>query len=441
MNTLELLNDLTSYLAERNLRVENGSNHSLGNSGIVNVYPKTEEGISLVLKYATDHKLTISIMGRGTKRGFGGLNETSDILLSLEDYKGVVEHTVGDMTLTVKAGTTFQEIQDYLDDTNQRIALDPFNPFEATIGGILGANDSGPKRFKYGSSRDSVIGLRILYPDGSVIRTGGKVVKNVAGYDMNKLFIGSMGTLGVISEVTFKLRPLAKYESLVLLSFPEGNMDNIKLCAKKVLDSVLEPVCMELLSPSLSDRLFHRNDYILAVSFEDVESSVHYQIKLLKDIMPANTVCNILSKEDAQVFWEKFYQITPASTSSGNNAETIAALKIGVVNFDVLKVIKKADLLQDVNNIKIEAHGGLGHGLCQLIITGAKEDILSAIEKIRKIVLGLEGYVIVKHLPFTIRKDINVWGEKPPHFFLLEGIKSKIDPNRILNPSRFVGGI
>src|SRR5690606_23803693 len=153
------------------------------------VYPNEEEQIATILKFANDNKLTINIEGMGTKRGFGGTIERADIVMSLKNYTGITEHSVGDMTMTVKAGTPFIEIQQYLSEYNQTVPLDPTDQEEATIGGIIAANDSGPKRLGYGSARDLVIGLRIAYPNGQIIRTGGKVVKNVAGYDMNKLFI------------------------------------------------------------------------------------------------------------------------------------------------------------------------------------------------------------------------------------------------------------
>ncbi|MEH7124941.1 FAD-binding oxidoreductase [Bacillus sp. JJ1773] len=439
MNTVVLLEDLRSVLSEEQLSIENSHNNYLGNGGLATIYPYTEEDIAAVLKHANEKKLTISVMGSGTKRGFGGQNETSDILLSLAKYKGVVEHTVGDMTITVKSGTTFQGLQDYLAKANQKIPLDPFFPAEATIGGIIAANDSGPKRLKYGSARDSVIGLRTIYPDGTIIRSGGKVVKNVAGYDMNKLFIGSMGTLGVISEVTFKLRPLPKYESLVLVSFPDGNEESIKEFAIKVLDSVLEPVCIELLTPSLSERLNNKKSFTIAISFEDVETSVQYQEKMIKSLAPPHSMLTILHQSEAQNFWKKFYELRLNEQDSGN--ETIAVLKIGVVNLNVIKVMKEAVTLQDIKNVAVEAYGGLGHGLCQVKINGSKEDVVDSIHDLRKTVESIGGYAIVKHLPFSIRKDVNVWGEKPSYFSLLEGIKKKVDPNRILNPNRFVGGI
>lgn len=441
MLVAELLTDLKSILPEDQIFEGESQNHPLGNGGKVTVYPKLEEEISNVLQYANDNGKKISVVGGGTKRGFGGMTESTDILLSLANYKGIVEHTVGDLTLTVKSGTTFKELQEYLNKHNQKISLDPAWPEYATIGGIIASNESGPKRLGYGSARDVVIGLRTVYPDGRIIRTGGKVVKNVAGYDMNKLFIGSMGTLGVVSEVTVKLRPLPKHESLILLSFPQGNLEEIRSFVINLLDSMMEPTALELLNPSLSESLTGQNYYTLAISFEDVESSVHYQENFVRNIQPPSTKMNILQKSEMQVFWDKFYTITPngAGPDSGNEIE--ASLKIGVVNLDVLHVVQESQLLRDSKNVQVEAHGGLGHGLCQVNLKGASDDIVSAIHQLRDSVSQLGGYVIVKHLPFSLRQKVDAWGEKPSSFFLIEGIKSKVDPNRVLNPKRFVGGI
>ncbi|WP_026045650.1 FAD-binding oxidoreductase [Paenisporosarcina sp. TG-14] len=441
LNVTDLLTDLKSIISEEQIKGGEDVNHPLGNGGQVTVFPTSEEEIAAILKYANTHGRKISVMGGGTKRGFGGLIESADILLSMVNHKGIVEHEVGDMTLTVKAGTPFKQLQEYLAIHKQQISLDPAWPEIATIGGIIVANESGPKRLGYGSSRDVVIGLRNIYPDGSIIRSGGKVVKNVAGYDMNKLFIGAMGTLGVVSEVTVKLRPLAKFESLILLSFPEGNLDAIRTFSKSLLDSTMEPVTLELLSPSLSEKLTGQFTYTLAMSFEDVESSVHYQEGFVKSMQPSDTNMSILSQQKAHIFWNQFYTICPNGADVLSGKKTEAALKIGVVNLDVLQVIKESELLKDPFGLMVEAHGGLGHGLCQVNLKGSSEDIVLAIHHLREFVTKLGGYVVVKHLPLNLRKKVDVWGDKPSYLFLLEGIKSKVDPNKILNPKRFVGGI
>ncbi|MDQ0255721.1 glycolate oxidase FAD binding subunit [Evansella vedderi] len=414
--------------------------HPLGNGGKITVLPSTEEEIAAVVKYANENGMTITVTGTGTKRGFGGTIEDADILLSLENYHGIVEHTVGDMTITVKSGTKFEELQRYLQKHKQKIPLDPAWPENATIGGVIAVNDSGPKRFRNGSARDVVIGLRTVYPNGSVIRSGGKVVKNVAGYDMNKLFIGSMGTLGVLTEITMKLRPLPEYESLLLLSFPKGGMEEIRSFAVRLLDTMLEPVTLELINPVLAEKLTGQSTYTLAIGFEDVESSVHYQEEYVKKIHPEAQL-TILQEDDSREFWQQFYQIGPKGTDSPSKLVTEASMKIGVKNMAIPEVIKESVHLQDMYNLEVFAHGGLGHGLCQVHLKGAAQDIKSALTHLRNLVKDLGGNSVIKYLPLTLRKEMDVWGEKPSYFFLLEGIKKKIDPKKTLNNQRFVGGI
>lgn len=435
MISTDVMNELTSLISKDQIEIrESDAQHHLGNDGFIVVYPNEEEQIATILKFANDNKLTINIEGMGTKRGFGGTIERADIVMSLKNYTGITEHSVGDMTMTVKAGTPFIEIQQYLSEYNQTVPLDPTDQEEATIGGIIAANDSGPKRLGYGSARDLVIGLRIAYPNGQIIRTGGKVVKNVAGYDMNKLFIGSMGTIGVITEITLKLRPLPKYESAVLLSFPHNQMEEIHRFAIKLLDSYMEPKALQLLSPVLSKRLIGKNMFSIAISFEDVESSVHYQENYMKQIQPEESELTIFSKQEAKQFWDDL-----ANAFSRQNERT-AVLKIGVKNLDVIQVIKQCQLFEEIE-VEIEGHGGLGHGLCAVRIEGTDDELASFIETFRKEVEKIGGYVVLKHASLSLRKKVDVWGKKPAHFFLFDGIKTKIDPERTLNRGRFVGGI
>lgn len=436
MVTAELLTELKAVLSDVNIIKEGDQ---------VTLFPKTEEEIVKSIEFCQEHKKAILIVGGGTKSSIGASNGT-DIKLSLSEYSGIVEHTVGDMTVTVKAGTRYEDLQNYLAQHNQKVALDPSWPSKATIGGVIAANDSGPKRLGYGTARDSVIGLRTVYPNGKVIRSGGKVVKNVAGYDMNKLFIGAMGTLGVISEITLKLRPLQKCESLMLLSFPNGNLEDIRNFATTLLDSMMEPVALELLNPAISEKLTEVNAYTLAISLEDVESSVRYQEELIKNLQLNNTELEILDDAKAKDFWKKVYAVSPSGAddqemSDEKNVETVATMKIGVVNLNVLDVVRECQLLSDRYSIMAEAHGGVGTGICQVILRGASDDVRQAITHLREFAVKLGGYGIVKQLPKVLDGTVDVWGEKPSYFQLLLGIKTKMDPNRIMNPKRYIGGI
>jgi glycolate oxidase FAD binding subunit len=434
--TTELLTELKAVLPGVKAATE-------GNQ--LTLFPSTEEQIAEIVKYCQEHKKTILITGGGTKSKLGTSDKLVDIKLSLSEYSGIVEHTVGDMTVTVKAGTRYEELQDYLAGHNQKVALDPSWPKAATIGGVIAANDSGPKRLGYGTARDSVIGLRTVYPDGKVIRSGGRVVKNVAGYDMNKLFIGSMGTLGVISEITLKLRPLQKCESLILLSFPNGNLTEIRKFAVELLDSMMEPVTLELLTPTMAEKLTAINAYTLAISLEDVETSVRYQEEFIKKMQPHHAKLTILDEDKAASFWQKLNSIAPSGVdqdlSNENNTETVATMKIGVINLSVVEVLRECQLLEDRYSVTASAHGGLGTGICQVILRGASKDVSQSILHLREYAVNMGGYGIVKYLPDSLDGKVDVWGEKPSYFQLLEGIKAKMDPSRIMNPKRFIGGI
>ncbi|MEK3808713.1 FAD-binding oxidoreductase [Bacillus sp. FSL H8-0547] len=430
--------DLTAILPDEKVLHKTEWNHLLGNNGDITVFPTTEEEISEVVRYASDHGKKISIIGGGTKRGFGGLSDSADIQLSLSNYKGITEHTPGDMTVTVRAGTPFKELQSFLAQFGQMVSLDPSWPEHATIGGIVAANESGPKRLGYGSARDSVIGLRIVYPDGKVIRSGGRVVKNVAGYDMNKLFVGSMGTLGVLSEVTLKLRPLPACQSLVLLSYPEEMQEAMRTFSVQLLDSALEPVALELLNPALSKRLTGQKMNTLAVSFEDFEPSVRYQEEVLKKMVPEHVQMAILPEVETVKFWERFYTAAPNAYTRKPGSVTEASLKVGLKNLDVFNLM---EIVAKSAGTSPEAHGGLGHGLSKVHLRGSSQDVLAMIEAVRALAKDLGGYAIVTHLPYAMRHKTEVWGEKPDYFFLIEGIKKAVDPYSVLNDKRYLGGI
>ncbi|MFB5663805.1 FAD-binding oxidoreductase [Alteribacillus sp. HJP-4] len=414
--------------------------HLLGNDGKASVEPASEQDIAEVLKYADENNKTVSVISGGTKRGFGGAVKELDILLSLKKYRGIIEHVPGDMTVTVKAGTPIKELQDFLAEYNQMLPLDPSWPEEATIGGVISANSSGPKRLKYGSARDHVIGLRVVRSDGTIIRTGGKVVKNVAGYDMNKLFVGAMGTLGVLTEITLKLRPTAKFESVVILSFPEKDKNEVRSFSTAFLDTFLEPVSLEFLSPAVTDKLTGRPDYALAIAFEDVQSSVEYQLNWMKQNHPEEAEITVLEKDKAQDFWERFSRIAPSGTDDPAESQQWAAVKIGSKSIDVFDIVQELHSLNS-SELQLLAHGGAGHGLSYAYIK-AKEGVLDqTVEKIRLTAEKRGGYAVARHLPLSLRNEKTVWGQKTSPIFLMDGLKKKMDPKRLINPKRFAGGI
>src|SRR5690348_1169258 len=183
--------------------------------------PATESQLADALRLANESKLAVIPRGGGTKLGWGSPPARADIILSTMRLNHVLEHAWADLTVTVEAGCTFQRLQETLAQHGQRLALDPLWPEKATVGGILSTNDSGVLRLRFGSLRDLIIGVTIALPDGTLASSGGKVVKNVAGYDLPKLVTGAFGTLGVITRAVFRVHPLLRNTRTLSVSFVE----------------------------------------------------------------------------------------------------------------------------------------------------------------------------------------------------------------------------
>src|SRR6266852_8165114 len=183
------------------------------------VIPDSVEQVAQIVALTNQQGLKLLTRGGGSRINLGGIPEQIDILLETTKLTRLLEHEAPDLTCHVEAGITLAELQTKLATKGQRLALDPPNAQQATIGGILASNASGPKRLRYGTARDLVIGLHVVQASGEVARSGGSVIKNVAGYDLNKLYIGSLGTLGIIVEANFKLQPLPINERTLILTF------------------------------------------------------------------------------------------------------------------------------------------------------------------------------------------------------------------------------
>ncbi|PTX60324.1 glycolate oxidase FAD binding subunit [Melghirimyces profundicolus] len=435
--TAMALNDLLP--AERISRSE--SSNPLGNSGDWIAQPRTENEIADLLRHADEKGWKVTVTGGGSKRGYGGLRERYDMMLSLADLRGVVEHRRGDMTVTVRAGTPIRELADHLAEHGQRLPCDPRWPGTATIGGVVAANETGPRRLAFGAPRDFVLGLRVICPDGRILRTGGKVVKNVAGYDMNKLFVGSMGTLGVMSEITVKLRPLPPDQCLMYLTFPEGSEADIEPFLRLLRSSTLEPFALEVLNPVLAEKTAGVNRYTLAVAFEDRSEAVDDQVKWVRDHLPEGIGMEMRRGEEALRCWEAWAELGPRGPEVPDTDSPAAAAKIGLRSTETVSFIREATEKASDRGLEVFAHGGAGHGIARIWLRGTREAVLPYLAELRSVVEERRGFLVADHLPFEWRKRLDVWGNRTIPFGLMKRIKDSCDPNRTLNDQRFVGGI
>src|SRR5262245_48381521 len=170
-------------------------------------FPESIEQAAGMIYTATEHRRAVSPVGTGAFLHLGGLPRRYDLALCLQRMSRIVDYQPTDMTVSVEAGMSLARLQQILGEQNQWLPLDPPWPERVTVGGLIAMNLSGPSRLSQGTVRDFLIGIKVIRADGTVIKGGGRVVKNVAGYDLTKLYCGSFGTLGVIAEATFKVRP------------------------------------------------------------------------------------------------------------------------------------------------------------------------------------------------------------------------------------------
>jgi glycolate oxidase FAD binding subunit len=356
-----------------------------------------------------------------TKINWGGLTST-DIIVSTEHINKLIEHAVGDLTITVEAGIKFREIQEILGKRGQTLGLDPAFPEHATIGGIVATGDTGSLRQRYGGVRDQLLGITFVRADGKIAKAGGRVVKNVAGYDLMKLFTGAYGTLGVISQVTLRVYPLPETSGTVILT---GQPEPISRVAKILQSSQLTPTQADLISHGLVSQLGLGDGIGLMVRFQSIESSVQQQLQrcstMGKELGLTSTVyLGNQTKQEASL-WQ---QLPELIYNCGHNREITA--KIGVLPTAAVSIISQ------IHYGLIHLNSGLG-----LVRLENENPVLT----LRSLCQENLGFLSILSAPVTIKKNMDVWGYNANSVEIMRRIKQQFDPNSILNPGRFVAGI
>jgi len=392
------------------------------------IYPHDSETLSKIIKYASTDELKIMPCGNGSKISWGGLKKDIRLLLSTKKLDRIVEHAVDDLTVTVEAGVKLSDLQHILKDKNQFLALDPAYPEDATIGGIIATADSGSWRSRYGGVRDMLLGISFLRPDGAVAKAGGRVVKNVAGYDLMKLFAGSYGTLGIITEATFRLYPLPESSITILLS---GEDRAIATATQTLLNSTLTPTAADLLSPGLVKALeIGTESPSLIVRFQSIAESCAEQTKILESIGKNLNLKTILYRDsEEEKLWQRLQKIIRVPVS-----KSAITCKIGVIPTAAVETLNKLATLTNNSGLGlIRASSGLGW--LNLDSDGAE------IKKMRSHLENNRGFLTVLEAPKEIKGAIEPWGYTGNALTIMQKIKQQFDPKNILNPQGFVSNI
>jgi glycolate oxidase FAD binding subunit len=401
------------------------------------VFPGNTEEISEIMKIASSSTLSIIPWGGGTKIGFGREPSKADIIICTRRLNRILEHEAGDLVATAECGAQLKEFQGVLRGKNQFLAIDP--PHEesgATLGGIIATNDSGPRRLRFGTMRESLIGIKVVRSDGCIVKGGGKVVKNVAGYDLPKLYIGSLGTLGIIVEGTFRLYPTPEISETCLVIFPTPEKSQEVVLS--ILNSPLVLTSLEVLNQPLlnaiSDRLnldSKRDMYAIAVRIESIEKAVREQISKLELISGEGI---LLEGNIEENLWQEIREFPWRITEKNR-----AVCKASVLITDVAIFLRAVEELAKESGLKIYASGQGGTGVLIIAIEGEISLIVKAIKSLRSLVNTLKGALVIKEAPSSLKSQVGVWGEIGTSVKIMERLRNLLDPHCILNPGRFVG--
>jgi glycolate oxidase FAD binding subunit len=327
----------------------------------------------------------------------------------------VIDYPARDMTVTVRAGITIAKLHAILAAENQRLPIDVADPERATLGGAIAVNASGPRRFGFGTLRDYVIGISFMDDAGNEVKAGGRVVKNVAGYDLCKLHIGALGTLGIVTQVTLKLKPTPEERAVMIFSFHHG-FDEVTDLLDRVHRSQTRPAVVDVISNRPSERR-------LVIGYEDNSEAVAWQIASIQKELGASHF-ELHTGDQAEFNWPF---VTDPQAKLAFQANLLPS---ALPTF--------FDRLLEFPQLIWQAHAGNG-----IIIGRSHTDLpldtaVNAMTALREIAVAAQGNLIVTRCPPAWKRELKIWGEPRGDLALMRAVKRELDPRNLFNPGRFL---
>ena len=386
------------------------------------VFPNTVEALAKIVQEAALNQWRTLVCGNGSKLAWGKTTKNIQLVISLQKCDRLIEHAIGDLTVTVEAGMKLADLQQELRSHNQFLPLDPSYPDTATLGGIVATADTGSWRQRYGGVRDLLLGLSFVRADGEIAKAGGRVVKNVAGYDLMKLFTGAYGTLGVISQLTFRTYPLIPTSSTLVLT---GKAADIAQATQTIRNSGLTPTALDLMSARVANHLGLSNEIGLVLRWDTIPASIEQQQKQIMAIAKQlNLTINNYQDQASFNLWQKCSNLTTLP-----NSTDAVTCKIGIASTAAVNFLQ----LQTVINLNVAAriHVSSGVGTLQL-----KQVNDQAIAELRSYCEQNNGFLSILDAPQLVKEKIDVWGYKGNALKPMQMIKNQFDPQNILNCDR-----
>jgi glycolate oxidase FAD binding subunit len=418
--------------------------------------PADQAAVAEAVRTAWEEKTAVYPIGGGTRLDYGMRPTAPGIGLSLEKLNRLIDYQADDLTVTVEAGMTMAELSKILVKRRQRLPIDVAMPDRSTIGGVAATNSSGPRQFAYGSMRDYVLGFSAVDGNGTIFSGGGLVVKNAAGYNMGRLMVGSLGTLGVITQLTLMVRPLPEMSALAACDLPD--LETAEKLLADLMQSPLRPAAVELaLGNNRPDNPVFESMPVgsairLFVGFEGAAVEVQWMLDTLREMWQKMGVSSPMTVTDAsaKLLWDWLVDF-PADVQIAVRPSVVTQMIGPLLSLDpdctiqahagngVLRVLfstpKCPGISRGENLFESHAHGG------QEGRDAEKLDPFTFLlrHELRPLVEAADGKLTVIKYPQSgalARRD--VWGPRGDGFVVMQSLKDRFDPAGILNPGRFV---
>ncbi|HEY0722805.1 MAG TPA: FAD-binding oxidoreductase, partial [Pyrinomonadaceae bacterium] len=378
--------------------------------------PATVEQLAAAVRICAEAQASIAPWGGGTAIILGNAPRTLDVVVKTYRLNRLIDHDHANLTATAQSGITLSALQTALMGQKQFVPFDPPLPERSTVGGIVAANLNGPRRSSYGSVRDLVIGIKVVLASGETIKAGGKVVKNVAGYDMCKLFTGSLGSLGIITELTLRVAPVPAQSATFIAT---GTLADVAECASQLTRTKLLPTIAYLIG-SGEIALWQ-----LAVSFDGFAETVERQTKAMMEIAQRLSLTHeAIDGAKQRNFWQ-----------------AIAALPVCQDRLIYRLTVPRGCLTQTISTIldwikiqpALKICADVGMGTAWLLLP-ANQPALELFPRLIALAQQQRGHAIIFAAPASLKKSIEVWGATTPAHTLMRKIKQEFDPMGLLNP-------
>jgi len=414
------------------------------------VSPGTIAEVSKIVAYANEQNLTIIPMGNGSKMGIGNVPQKADILLQTIRLNRITDCDCDNLTLSAECGITLAEVQKRLSREGRGyfLPLDPPHTGKATLGGIVATHSSGPRRLLFGTARDLIIGTKVVFPNGDIVTSGGKTVKNVSGYDMCKLLIGSHGTLGILCEITSKLLPLPEKVATLILSY--DSLEEAVRFGHEILQSQYLPSAIVILNRTAWQKLKYpvtpSGNYLVAIGLEGVTEAVERQVTEMIERAKKGGVleASVLPIEAHSNFWANLRDYSEGLIEEGLG---FVSMKSNFLISRCGEMIGRYEKIARESGIECALICYAGNGIIySYALAGRgrrfkKDPLFELINQFTSAAVKNGGHLIVESSPIHLKKEIDVWGGPRNDYQIMRQLKKEIDPKGIFNPGRFVGGI